>query len=145
MSVLRRLGPLLLALGMALGVRAQEPLGSLLYADPVGRGIRLVVVGSGLPGEMTLRPEDGEVDRLRKLVRAFAGPDRLSGPRLLAEAPPVAWTVDGRAGGVLVRSGKVTYWRFLPDQVLPARFFFEGRAWSLQEASLPGRRFAGKP
>lgn len=145
MSLLRRLGLMLLALGMALGVRAQETLGSLLYADPVGRGIRLVVVGSGLPGEMTLRPEEGEVDRLRKLVRAFAGPDRLAGPRLLADAPLVAWTVDGRAGGALIQSGQVTYWRFLPDQVLPARFTFEGRTWSLQEAKLPGRRFAGKP
>lgn len=130
-----------LALGVAFGARAQETLGSLLYADPVGRGIRLTVVASGLPERMTLRPEEGEVDRLRKLVLALAGADRLPAATVLAETPPAAWTVEGRSGGGLVQAGKVTYWRFQPSQVLPARFTFEGKLWKLQEAHLPARTF----
>lgn len=134
-----------LALAVAFGAQAQETLGSLLYADPVGRGIRLTVVASGLPEGMTLRAEEGEVDRLRKLVLALAGADRFPAATVLAGTPPVAWTVEGRAGGALVRAGKVTYWRFLPDQVLPVRLDFEGKVWGLQEAVLPARRFAGRP
>ncbi len=135
----------LLVLGACLGAEAQEALGSLLYADPVGRGIRLRVVASGRPGEMTLRPEEGEVDRLRKLVQALAGPDRFPGATALAEGPPVAWTVEGRTGGALVQAGKTTYWRFQADQLLPVRFHFEGNVWALREAVLPARRFAGRP
>lgn len=141
----RRRGLALLAVLVLTRAEAQATLGSLLYADPVGRGIRLTVVASGLPEGMTLRVEEGEVDRLRKLVLALAGPDRFPGAAVLAEAPLPGWRVDGQSQGTLLRAGTTTYWRFLPDQVIPVRFRFEGKVWSLQGAALPARRFAARP
>jgi len=129
------------------GLAAQTPLGSLLYADPVGRGIRLVVVDAGMPNHMTLQAEVGDEQRLRRLVLTFAGPERLrtAAVQPLAEKVPTAWMVDHRSGGSLVRVDDVTYWRYLPGQVLPVRFPFDGRIWTLQSAELPARVFGNRP
>lgn len=128
-------------------LQGQAVLGSLLYADPAGRGIRLVVVDGGLPDRMTLRGEQGDEHALRRLVLTFAGPDRLqvSEAQVLAEKVPSGWTVAQRWGGTLIRAGEVTYWRYLPGQILPVRFVFQGQVWSLQSAVLPARRFPEKP
>ncbi len=143
MKTPRRVPALLAALALAPLGNAQTVLGSLLYADAVGRGIRLTVVAAGLPGRMTIQPGEGEVDRLRKHVLALAGPERFSAAEVVVQvdAPPVAWTVDQRSGGAQVRAGEVIYWRYLPGQLLPVRFTFEGRPWSLQRADLPSRVF----
>jgi hypothetical protein len=126
---------------------AQATLGSLLYANPVGQGIRLTIVTTGVPNGLTLRPEEGEVNRLRKLVLALAGPERFPAgtSQVLAEPVPVAWTVDQRSGGTLIQAGQVTYWRYRPGQVLPVRFLFEGKVWKLQSAQLPMQNFATHP
>ncbi len=131
----------------AVGLAAQTPLGSLLYADPVGRGIRLIVVEAGLPDRMTLQAEVGDEQRLRRLVLTFAGPERFRAATVqpLAEGVPAAWRVENRSGGSLVRVDDVTYWRYLPGQVLPVRFSFDRRLWTLQSAELPARVFGTRP
>jgi hypothetical protein len=128
-------------------LEAQTPLGSLLYADPLGRGIRLVVVETGLPDRMTLRPEVGTEGRLRKMVLTFAGEERFQASvvKVLADKIPPAWAVDRQSGGSLIRVDDVIYWRYLPGQVVPVRFLFDRQTWSLQSADLPSRRFGGRP
>jgi hypothetical protein len=130
-------------LAAAVLLEAQAPLGSLLYADPVGRGIRLVVVAGGLPDRMSLRPEQGDEGRLRNTVLTLAGPERfqVSAVQVLVDRAPGAWRVAQRSGGALLRVGETTYWRYLPGQVLPVRLAFQGRIWTLQSADLPPRRF----
>jgi hypothetical protein len=126
---------------------AQATLGSLLYANPVGQGIRLTIVATGVPDRLTLRPEEGEVDRLRKMVLALAGPERIPAQtsQVLSDPVPAAWTVDQRSGGTLIQAGEITYWRYRPGQVLPVRFTFEGKVWKLQSAQMPLQNFAGHP
>lgn len=144
---MRALAALLLSLAAPFVLAAQAPLGSLLYANPAGRGIRLWVVDGGVAGSMTIRKEEGTEDRLRRLVLALAGPERFEASTLqvLIDQVPPAWTVDTRSGGTLLRVGEVTYWRYLPGQVLPVRFIFDRETWALQSAALPGRRFPGRP
>jgi hypothetical protein len=142
---MRALGFTLVCLATPVLLRAQAQLGSLLYADPVGRGIHLVVVDTGLPGGMTLQPEAGEVEQFRKRVLALAGPERFQARDihvLVGKIPP-AWTVDHRSGGGLIQVGEVTYWRFFPGQVLPVRFLFERKVWSLKSAELPLKKGFG--
>lgn len=136
-----RLAWLLLSTWMT--VQAQAPLGSLLYADPTGQGIRLTIVDSGLPDRMTIRSEEGLEGRFRAMVLALAGSQCPAGTAIqaLSGTPPAAWTVASRSGGSLFAAEGVAYWRFAPDQALPVRFTFEGRIWSLQSADLPLRRF----
>lgn len=124
-------------------LEAQTPLGSLLYADPVGRGIHLVVVDGGGPDRMSLRSEQGDEGRLRKTVLTLAGSERFeaSEVHVLVDRVPGAWRVAQRSGGVLLRVGETTYWRYLPGQVLPVRLAFQGRVWTLQSAELPPRKF----
>lgn len=85
----------LLHLAAPVAIQVQTVLGSLLYADPVGRGIRLVVVDGGGSERMTLRAETGDEHRLRRLVLTFAGPERFQATeaRALAERVPPAWRV----------------------------------------------------
>ena len=137
----------LLFLATPVLLHAQATLGSLLYADPVGRGIRLVVVDGGLPDRMTIRVERGDENRLRRMVLTFAGRERFqsSEGQVLVDKIPPAWTVDRRSGGSLIRFGDMTYWRYLPGEVLPVRFVFQGRLWSLQSAELPARKFPESP
>lgn len=138
----RLVGALLLLLLMPAFLCAQAVIGSLLYADPVGGGIQLTVVDAG-PGRMTLRTESGREDQLRKLVLAMAGPESLIAPGAVhrVEGVPPSWRVGGFSGGAVLRREDVTYWRFHPGQVLPIRFLFEGRMWTLQSADLPARSF----
>jgi hypothetical protein len=144
---MRALLTVMFSLAASLGMHAQAQLGSLLYADPVGRGIRLVVVDGGLPDRMTLRREEGDENRLRKMVLALAGPERFQASTIqaLVNPVPVAWRVDQRSGGSQIRVGDVTYWRYLPGQVLPVRFLFDRKIWTLQSAELPSRKFMGSP
>jgi hypothetical protein len=128
----------LFLLGASLALPAQ---GSLLYANPAGRGIRLRVVAGAPPSPLALRPEQGYEERFRMAVLALAGPERVGAGsiQVLVERVPPAWRVDGRSGGTLVRIGETTFWRYLPGQVLPVRFVFDRQAWSLQSAELPAR------
>jgi len=140
--VLRRV---LFPLVAALALRGQ---GSLLYADPAGRGVSLVVVAGPQPDRMTLRPEQGFEERFRLAVLALAGPERAAGGttiQVLVEKVPPSWRVAGRSGGRLVRIGGTTFWRYLPGQVLPVRFVFDRQAWSLVSADLPAQTFRSKP
>jgi hypothetical protein len=131
----------LLLLTAVLG--AQTKVGELLYADPVGQGIRLVVVDGGAPGWMTIAAGTGTVEQVRKRVLTFSGPERFQAgeAQVLAGDPPVAWRVAGMSGGSLVRAGTMTYWRYRPGRVLLAGFRLDGRDWTLQSAELPDRLF----
>lgn len=137
----------LAALLLAAGLHGQTPLGDLLYADPVGRGIRLVVLSTGQPGRMTLRAEQGEIGRFRTLVLTLAGPERppSASVQALVEPVPPAWKVDGSPRGTLIRMGETTYWRYAQGQVLPVRLSFDRKVWALQEANLPGGSFTTGP
>lgn len=133
--------PALLLLAAHLALRAQ---GSLLYANPTGRGISLVV---GPGPQLTLRREEGYEERFRQALLALAGPERTRAGsiQVLVERAPAAWRVEGRSGGALVRIGATTYWRYLPGQALPVRFVFDRQAWALQSAELPARVLPAGP
>jgi hypothetical protein len=147
MFPMRVLRACLIALVAVLGLPAQTVLGSLLYSDPVGRGIHLTVVDGGAPDRMTLQPELGVEGRFRKTVLILAGPERFQNTpvQVLVEKAPGAWKVEGRSGGSLVRAANITFWRYLPGQVLPARFLFDGKLWVLSSADVPARKFPGMP
>ena len=138
---------LLFSLVAPILLQAQARLGSLLYADPIGRGIRLVVVDAGLPDHMTLRQEEGDEKRLRKLVLMLAGREAFQASRVqvLEDHVPPAWQVDRLPQGSLIRVDDVIYWRYLPGQVLPVRLLFDHKIWHLVSAELPARKFPGSP
>jgi len=138
--LLRLLWPLFAALAL-------QGQGRLLYADPGGRGISLVVVEASRAEQVTIRPEQGYEERFRRALLALTGPERVGkgSIQVLVEKVPPAWRVDGRSGGSLVRIGETIYWRYRPGHVLPARFLFDRRTWSLQSAELPARTLSGQP
>lgn len=138
---------LMLTLLFSTALQAQAPVGDLLYADPIGRGIRLVVLGTGQPGRITLRGEQGEFARFRALVLTLAGPERppVTSVQVLVESVPPAWKVDGSPRGTLIRMGEITYWRYAQGQVLPVRLMFDRKMWALQSANLPDGIFTNLP
>jgi hypothetical protein len=136
----RALAPFL-ALAMAGGVQAQQPLGQLLYATRAGRGISLTVVDGGHPAFVTLKPEVGDAEAFRIFVLTHSGPEAMvaKGAMLLKVRAPQGWRAGSTGDNALLATPEVTYWRYTAGLVLPARFTWGGQAWSLTSASVPPR------
>lgn len=136
---------LLLLLPGLLQAQAAVPavLGRLYYVTPAGRALAFRIVEAG-PGRMSLAPEPGDAGRIRGEVLARSGERiRLApGAITMADPLPAGWS-GGAPGSNLIQTADHTiFWRFAPDQVLPARFASGGLIWELRAAELPpGRRF----
>jgi len=127
----------LLAVCLSAAVTAQEQIGSLLYRTLNGRGISLVVIAIG-PGVASFKPEHGDMEVFRQFVQKHCvreyGLDKSA--KILKEPPPIGY-YSSNGKGVLVRTATVTYWRYAPDLVLPARFKYKGEFWELVSANIP--------
>jgi hypothetical protein len=133
----------LLALVMAGGVQAQQPLGQLLYATRAGRGISLTVVDGGHPAFVTLKPEVGDAEAFRIFVLTHSGPEALiaKGALLLKEQAPQGWRAGPTGTQAMLTTPEATYWRYTAGLVLPARFTWGKQTWSLSSANVPPRMF----
>ncbi|WLT31452.1 hypothetical protein [Geothrix sp. PMB-07] len=138
-----RRSPLLLLLPGLLQAQAPAVLGRLYYTTSTGRALTFRVVEAG-PGRMSLAPETGDAGRVRAEVLARVGErNRLApGAITMADPLPPAWN-GGAPGSNLIQTADHTiFWRYAPEQVLPARFMAAGLTWELLTADLPpGRRF----
>lgn len=124
-------------------LQAQAAVGRLIYTNPAGRAMSFKVVEAG-PSLITLASETGDAAAVRAYVLAHAGDQvRLArGARILPNPVPANW--QGSSGTTdLLQTVEVTYWRYAPGQVLPARFSCGGQIWQLLTAGLPpGRTFS---
>jgi hypothetical protein len=120
-------------------VHAQDRLGSLLYRNLSGRGITLEIISDGL-GQATFFIGQGDQEKFRRFVQRQCMRESSldKSARILTEQPPTAYA-SGYGRGPLVRTAAMTYWRYGPDLVLPARFKFSGETWELIQASVPAR------
>lgn len=136
---------LLLLLPSLLQAQAAVPavLGRLYYTTSTGRALTFRVVEAG-PGRMSLAPESGDAGRVRAEVLARSGErNRLApGAITMADPLPPAWSGGGPGSNLIQTADHTIFWRYAPEQVLPARFISAGLIWELLTAELPpGRHF----
>jgi len=117
----------------------QEQVGALVYRTLNGQGMTLVIVDAG-PGLAALKPEQGDAEAFRQFVQKRcvreSSLDR-SAKVLKESASDGYFSAQGK--GPLVRTATMTYWRYAPDLVMPARFKFKGQFWELIQANVPAR------
>ncbi|MDP2875789.1 MAG: hypothetical protein Q8O00_06355 [Holophaga sp.] len=124
-----------------------QPLGQLLYTNPVGRGISLKVIDGGQPTLMSLQVETGDAEVFRQFVIRHSGPENLAttGAYLLPEKAPANWKVKGQRSDGLLKTSTIIYWRYASNWVIPVRFRLLGQEWRLLSAELAERPFVLLP
>jgi len=112
-----------------------------VYATPQGRAIVLTVVDGGHPAFITLKGEQGEAEQFRLLVLTRCGPEAMGakGARVLRSKAPQGWRTRGHGQDVVLATDEAQFWRYTGGLVLPARFPFAGKVWTLLSAELPPR------
>lgn len=125
-------------------LQAQAAAGRLYYATSSGRALAFRIVEAG-PGRMSLAPESGDAGRVRAEVLARSGErSRLAPPGAITMADPLppGWKGGAPGSNLVQTADRTIFWRYAPEQVLPARFTSGGLIWELRAAELPpGLRF----
>jgi hypothetical protein len=141
-SLGRRLARVLAGTTLAASVlSAQAPLGKLLYSNSVGRGVILTVQDGAEPAYIRLKPESGDAERMRRFILQRSGLElqMATGAIPLAERVPAGLKAGLNGPGLLLKAGDLTWWRYAPGLVVPARFTFDRQGWTLISAELPPR------
>ena len=117
----------------------QGRVGTLLYRTPAGRGMTMEILDAG-PGMATLGADRGDAEKFRKFVQRHCVRESTldRGAKVMVEPPPGGYS-SARGRGALLQTATMTYWRYGPDLVLPARFKCMGQFWELVQADVPAR------
>ena len=129
--------PCLAAFSAAPALHGQAQVGSLLYRSLSGRGVTLTIVEAGA-GRATFKHEQGDANAFRLFIqRNCASESALDGSAKTLKEPAPPGYASGYGGGPLIKTAMLTYWRYGPGLVLPARFRFKGETWELIQAKVP--------
>ena len=113
----------------------------MIYRTLNGQGMTLAIMDAG-PGLAYLKPERGDAEVFRQFVqKRIVWESRLDRSAKVMKEPAPDGYISAHGKGPLVRTATMTYWRYAPGFVMPARFKFKGQFWELIHANVPGRAF----